>query len=136
MDLIVDTSVLIAVAANEPEKPKLVERTVGATLYAPGSLQWEIGNAFSAMMKRKRINIYTLNAALAAIERIPIRIVDVSLGDSLYIAQQLGIYAYDAYMIAAALQQGCPLLTLDRGLVMAARSKGVTVIEVERDARV
>jgi predicted nucleic acid-binding protein len=132
MDLVVDTSVLIAVAANEPEKPKLVERTVGATLYAPASLHWEVGNAFSAMMKRKRINIYTVNAALTAIDRIPIRIVDVSLGDSLDIAQQLGIYAYDAYMIAAALQQGCPLLTLDRGLVTAARLKGVNVVEVER----
>jgi predicted nucleic acid-binding protein len=132
MELVVDTSVLIAVAANEPEKPQLLELTTGATLYAPPSLRWEVGNAFAAMMKRRRINIYTCNAAVQAIERIPIRIVDVSLGDSLDIANQLGIYAYDAYMIAAALQQGCPLLTLDRGLVQAARSKGVNVVEVAR----
>jgi hypothetical protein len=55
MDIVVDTSALIAVIANEPEKPTLVELTSGADLIAPGSVHFEIGNAFSAMLRRRRI---------------------------------------------------------------------------------
>ena len=42
----------------------------------------------------------------------------------------LGIYAYDAYMIACATKYRCPLLTLDRGLMRAAEQSGVEVMEV------
>lgn len=55
MEIVVDTSVIIAVIVDEPEKARLIESTKGASLIAPGSLYWEIGNAFSAMLKRKRI---------------------------------------------------------------------------------
>jgi len=52
MDIVVDTSVLIAVIANEPEKDRLIRQTTGADLLAPPSCHWEIGNAFSAMLRR------------------------------------------------------------------------------------
>lgn len=52
MNLVVDTSVIIAVIANEPEEATLVAQTQGADLFAPHSLYWEVGNAFSAMLKR------------------------------------------------------------------------------------
>lgn len=54
MDIVIDTSVIIAVIANEPEKGDLVELTKGANLIAPLSVHWEIGNAFSAMLKRRK----------------------------------------------------------------------------------
>ena len=57
MKLIIDTSVIIAVLANEPIKKKLIKLTKGVELLAPTSVHWEIGNAFSAMLKRKRIEI-------------------------------------------------------------------------------
>ena len=57
MKLIVDTSVIIAVLANEPIKEKLIALTKGVELIAPMSVHWEVGNAFSAMLKRKRIDI-------------------------------------------------------------------------------
>ncbi len=52
MDIVLDTSVIIAVIANEPEKRVLIRLTKGAELIAPQSVHWEIGNAFSAMLKR------------------------------------------------------------------------------------
>lgn len=55
MELVIDTSVIIAVLVNEPSKKKLIELTVGADLLAPESVHFEIGNAFSAMLKRNRI---------------------------------------------------------------------------------
>ena len=57
MDIVIDTSAIIAVIANEPEKEALVELTTGADLIAPRSVHWEIGNAFSAMLRRERIKV-------------------------------------------------------------------------------
>ncbi len=52
MDIVIDTSALIAVITGEPERDRIVELTTGATLVGPGSIPWEIGNAFSAMFKQ------------------------------------------------------------------------------------
>ncbi|MFU8848467.1 MAG: hypothetical protein ACNA77_07095 [Opitutales bacterium] len=54
--IVVDASVVLAVILDEPEKPALVAETVGATLLAPGCLSREVGNAFSAILKRKRMD--------------------------------------------------------------------------------
>lgn len=132
MDIIVDTSVLIAVILNEPTKASLVARTTGVTLLAPPSVHWEIGNALSAMLKRRRINVTQAKLALTAYEQIPIRFTDAGLEQAVKLSDQLDIYAYDAYVLAAALNQSCPLLSLDRGLMHAARSVGIIVVEVNQ----
>jgi len=132
MNLVVDTSVIIAVIANEPEKPALVARTQGAELFVPRSLHWEIGNAFSAMLKRQRITLVQAQAAIEIYEQISLNLLDVDLTQALEIAGRLNIYAYDAYIIACALKQNCPLLTLDGGLSYAAKAAGVNVLEVNR----
>ena len=51
MDLVVDTSVIIAVITNEKHKKKLVRVSKGADLIPPQSLHWEVGNAFSAIVR-------------------------------------------------------------------------------------
>ncbi len=130
MKLIVDTSVIIAVIANEPEKPALIAATRGFELVAPLSLHWEIGNAFSAMMKRNRITLQEAEAAIEIYRQIPLSFVDVDLKQSLELSHRLKIYAYDTYLIACALTQNCALLTLDSGLSYAAKAAGVTVVEV------
>ena len=130
MDVVVDTSVIIAVISNEPQRSKLIALTSGADLIAPHSVHWEIANAFSAMLKRGRV---TLEQALQAIQiyrQIPIRLVEIELEDALIIATQLGLYAYDAYLIRCALKYNASLISLDRGLLQAARQAGASVIEV------
>lgn len=57
---------------------------------------------------------------------------DIDLTQALEIASRLNIYAYDAHIIACALNQGCSLLTLDGGLSYAAKAAGVNVMEVNR----
>lgn len=130
MKIAVDTSVIIAVIANEPEKPALIAATQGFELVAPLSLPWEIGNAFSAMMKRGRITLPQAQAALEVYQQIPLHLVKVDLEQALELSHRLKIYAYDAYLIACALTQGCALLTLDGGLSYAAQAAGLTVMEV------
>ncbi len=131
MDIVVDTSVVIAVIVNEPQRGVLIERTKGANLLAPPSIHWEVGNAFSAMLRWKRV---TLAEALAAVEvyrRIPIRFAEVELEEALKVAGEAGIYAYDAYLIRCAQKYGAPLMTLDRDLEKVAQGMGVEVVEVE-----
>jgi predicted nucleic acid-binding protein len=130
MEIVVDTSVLIAVIANEPEKPLLVQLTIGANLVAPASVHWEIGNAFSAMLKRNRITLDEAQQAVSTYHAIPLRLLDIDLAPALNIAAQFNLYAYDAYLLSCALQQKAPLLTLDSGLRYAAQQARVRLVEV------
>ncbi len=132
MNLVIDTSAIIAVITTEPEQAALENATANAELIGPASIPWEIGNAFSAMLKRGRIDLAQARAALVLYEQIPIRLVDVDLDAALKLAADLEIYAYDAYMIACAQAEQCPLLTLDRGLIHAATRAGVTLLEVRQ----
>jgi predicted nucleic acid-binding protein len=131
VEIIVDASVLIAVVTNEIEKERLVEMTKEAELIAPLSVHWEIGNAFSSLLKRQRI---TLEQALQAIEsylEIPLRFVEVELVNSLQLASEMDIYAYDAYLLRCAEKYRLPLITLDKRLVQAAKDKGFAVLEAD-----
>ena len=130
MDIVIDTSAVIAVIANEPEKPAIVEHTLGANLIAPASVHWEVGNAFSAMFKRRRISLRQAKEAIKSYERIVFRFIDIDLGQSLDLASRLNMYGYDAYVLACALNLRSPLLTLDKKLAAAAPVVGVKVLEV------
>ena len=130
MDIVIDTSAVIAVIANEPEKPAIVEHTLGANLIAPASVHWEVGNAFSAMFKRRRISLSQAKEAIKSYERIVFRFIDIDLGQSLDLASRLNMYGYDAYVLACALNLRSPLLTLDKKLAAAAPVIGVKVLEV------
>lgn len=130
MEIVIDASVLISVVANEEHKPKLIELTQKSDLIAPLSVHWEMGYAFSAMLKHQRI---TLDQAITAIEtylQIPIRFVEVELVESLALADDLDMYAYDAYLLRCAEKYRSPLLSLDKKLVQSAKSKKIAVLEL------
>jgi predicted nucleic acid-binding protein len=130
LEIVIDTSALIAVLTAEPARDRLIARTQGAELLAPGSVHWETGNALSALLKRRRLKLAEVQAALAAYAMIPIRLVEVELGAALELADRFGLYAYDAYLMACALRHGAPLLTLDPRLGRAAHEAGVRVLEL------
>ncbi len=130
MKIVVDTSVIVAVIANEPEKTALIEMTRGSELVAPQSVHWEIGNAFSAMLKRKRLTSGEATRALKVYGRIQIRFLDVELEQSLRIADEQGIYAYDAYVLRCAQKHRSPLISLDQSLLACAKRIGIQVKEV------
>ena len=56
---------------------------------------------------------------------------DVELGDALQLAEQLGSYAYDAYVISCALKHHCPLVSLDHQMIRYAKHVGANVLEVQ-----
>lgn len=129
--LVVDTSVVIASITNEPMRGFVLDATEGVeVLLAPLSVHWEIGNAFSAMLKRDRITLEQALEALELYQSIPIQFVDVALEDAVRLAWELQIYAYDAYLIQCALDYHAPLLALDGGLRAAASKMKIEVLEV------
>jgi predicted nucleic acid-binding protein len=128
--VVIDASAVIAVVTNEAHKPALIRLTGGVELLSPASLPIEVGNAFSAMFKRRRISLPEAKAAVEAYKRIAIRLTTIDLEQALDLSHQLGIYAYGAYLIACGLQYRSPLLTVDGGLRDAARRVGVEVLEV------
>ena len=131
MQIIIDTSAIIAVLVNESSKPAIIQATQQTDLLAPSSIHWEIANAFSAMFKRNRLTLAEALTAMAIYQQIPIRFVEVELEESLKIADELGIYAYDAYLLRSAVKYNLALLTIDEGLKEQAERLGVKVIEVE-----
>ena len=130
MKFVVDASVIIAVIANEPEKEQLIEITKGADLLAPSSIHWEIGNAFSAMIKRRRVSLEQALDAIEIYRQIPIRFTEVELENTLAIVAELGIYAYDAYLLRCAIKYQTALITLDRKLAQVAQEINIDVVEV------
>jgi predicted nucleic acid-binding protein len=130
MALVLDTSIILAVVLNEPTKAELIRLTTGAELLAPLSLHWEIGNALSAMLKRKRITESEAQQALLEYQKVPIRFLDVALDEAIHVAAQHMIYAYDAYFIVCARSHSSTLITLDGGLQTAARAAHVSLVEI------
>jgi predicted nucleic acid-binding protein len=130
MDVVIDTSALIAVIVGEPEKDKIVELTTGHTLIGPGSIPWEVGNAFSAMFKRGTLTVDEARVGLAIFENIPIRYIKPDFINALEIAHQVNMYAYDAYFLDCAKRLNAPLLTLDGKLMTVARDLNVIIWEV------
>jgi len=118
--------------ASRPERDELIELTSGASLLAPHSVHWEIGNALSAMFRRNRVSLPQALQTVAAYRQIPIRFVDVELDDSMRMADVLGIYAYDAFLIRSAIECRAPLVTLHSHLINGARQLKAEVIEVSR----
>jgi len=130
MKIVVDTSVVIAVIADEPEKTALIELTKGAVIVAPPSIKWEIGNAFSAMLKRSRVNLKQVIEAIDIYQSISLEIVDIDLKDAVRLAGKYNIYAYDAYILQCAIEHDLPLISLDRNLIDIAKRENIQVIEV------
>lgn len=130
MSVVVDTSALVAVLTSEPQRAALIRVTNGVDLIAPGSVHWEIGNALSSLLKRRRATLADVQRCLTAYEAIPLRLVEVDLAMALDFAAEHGMYAYDAYLVICALSQRAPLLTLDKALAQVAAGAGVEVVEV------
>jgi len=129
-EIVIDTSAIVAVITDAPEKAALIRITEDASLVAPSSVHWEVGNAFTAMIRRGRLTSELAARAIEIYESIPIRFIDVNLTASLAIASEHRLYAYDAYLIECSRARRAPLLTLDRALARVAARMMIDVVEV------
>lgn len=131
-DLVIDTSALLAVLLDEPRRPALISATESHTLVGAPSLPWEVGNALVAGLRRSRLSAAEVRQAWASYRSVPVRLVEIDAEQALDIAMELGLYAYDAYVLEAARAGRLALLTLDRGLARAAQRLGLRLVEFEK----
>lgn len=69
-------------------------------------------------------------ASWAAYETVPLRLMDVDIGQAIAVAAKVGLYAYDAYMLVLARSRRLPILTLDARLQAATRELGLELVEL------
>ena len=129
MELIADTNTFLAVALNEPEKEMLVRATEGYDLIAPSVLPYEIGNALSALVKRRVLSGAEMPKVWDEVQRIPVELVSIDIRAALLVAGQFNLYAYDAYFLQCAMERRLPLLSLDKRVGSVAEELGITVLE-------
>jgi predicted nucleic acid-binding protein len=130
VEIVIDTAAILAVVLEEPERPALVAATTGAVLLAPASLPWEVGNALVAAVRRRRLAAADAVAGWIAYQKIAIRLMDVDIARAIALANEQGVYAYDAYMLELARSRTLPLLTLDARLSAVAQAVGIQMLEV------
>jgi predicted nucleic acid-binding protein len=84
-----------------------------------------------AGFRRNRLSAADVRQAWAAYQSVPVRLAEIDAAHALEIALEMGLYAYDAYVLETARAERLVLLTLDRGLARAARRLGLRMMEVE-----
>ncbi|MDZ7842943.1 MAG: type II toxin-antitoxin system VapC family toxin [Gammaproteobacteria bacterium] len=104
------TNISLAVALDEPEKAGIVRLTADVEAVSPEILPYEIGNALTAMIKRKQLTHDEALSTYKATSQIPVRLLPVDIPEALEFALAYGIYAYDAYFLQCARNLSCPLL--------------------------
>lgn len=129
MKIISDTNIFLAVVLNEPEKGRIIQLTSGAEVLAPEILPYEIGNALSAMYKRKQVTNKEALSAQRATGNISVRLVAIDVQEALGLALKFNIYAYDAYFLQCAKSLSSPLLTLDNCMKHVAAELNIEILE-------
>ena len=98
-------------------------------LSAPEILPYEIGNALSAMIKRRQISGVEALAAEQAANLIPVKLVSIDIQEALDLAIEHNIYAYDAYFLICAKSLAQPIMSLDKKMRQVARDIGIKIVE-------
>ena len=130
-NVVIDTSAILAVLLAEPEKLAVVEATMGRVLCAPASLRWEVGNAATAGVKRRRLTPERARQLVTDFDLVTIRELALDLSRAVELGLELGIYAYDAYILEGARSSGFPLLALDGPIRRNAKKLGMTLVELD-----
>ena len=130
-NIVIDTSATLAVLLEEPEKQAVVEATIGSVVCAPASVRWEVGNAATAGVKKRRLTPERARQLITDFEQVTIRELAIDLRRAVDLGLDLGIYAYDAYILEAARSSGYPLLALDGPIQKNARKLGLSLVELD-----
>jgi len=129
MNIISDTNIFLAVALDEPEKEHIIQITSGTNIISPEILPYEIGNALSAMVKRKQLTSEEALQAQQNANSIPVRLVNTDVQKALKLAIEFNIYAYDAYFLYCAKSLAYPLFTFDKRMKQLANELNIELLE-------
>jgi predicted nucleic acid-binding protein len=119
--VVADASALAALTFQEPGVDEVKLRLMGAQVFAPRILQFEMANVAWKRIRREPEGAVAILALLQAAlgEGSIIEWVDVNVTDVVLIAQATGLTAYDASYLWLAASLGADLVTLDKRLAAA-----------------
>jgi len=130
MKIVIDTSCVMAVLLNENSRSAIIDSTVGTQLISPEIIYAELGNALSAMFKKKRLVLDQANEVMIKFQKLPISLKPINVSRALELSYEHQIYAYDAYFLELCLRQNLPLLTLDESMIGIARKLHISIIKL------
>lgn len=114
---------------DEPEKNNVIQLTSGSEIFSPEILPYEIGNALSAMVKRKKITLKEALSAQNKANSISVRLISIDIQQALKLAMKFDIYAYDAYFLQGAKTLSRPLIILDKRMKQVANELNIELLE-------
>lgn len=129
MKIVAATNTFIAVALNEPEKDMIIRLTEGYDLIAPEVLPFEIGNALTAMMKKKRIRGRRGHFRVEYGSAYSSRLSADRYQSGFKYSNSLQHICMRFLFLECALNLRSPLLTLDRRMNGIAHKIGIQVME-------
>ena len=98
-------------------------------VFAPAPLRWGFGNGATAGVKRRRLTTERARQLVTDFEQVTIRELAIDLRLAVNLGLELGIYAYDAYILEAARSSGFPLLAVDGPIRRNAKRLGLPLVE-------
>jgi predicted nucleic acid-binding protein len=134
-ELVIDASSVLAWCFEDeggPEADALIERVAAGGAAVPGLWALELANGLVMGERRGRIRPAESAAFVAMIEELPIA-ADPATGvralhETLSLAREHRLSAYDAAYLELAMRLGLPLATGDRSLRAAAKRVGVELL--------
>jgi predicted nucleic acid-binding protein len=133
--LVIDASAVLAWCFEDeggPETDALIERVAAEGAAAPEVWSLEVANGLVMGERRGRIKPAESAAFAAMVEELPI-VADQATGaralhETMSLAREHGLSAYDAAYLELAMRLGLPLATGDRSLGAAAERAGVVLL--------
>lgn len=124
-DILIHASCVLSFLLNQEGSKNVVSIVGENQLVAPSCLPFEIGNAISKLIKRKLISVYEGVSVFHEFARIPIRLIEPDIPNSIVIAGESESYAYDCYYLNIASQMVLPLFTYDDKMKETAEKRGI-----------
>ena len=121
-DKVVDASAVVALLFNEPMQKKIVARLRGASLHAPGLLEFEVANACLKKMLASPGEHQALLEAFSLLNALSIGLEWINLAEAIALAERTKLSFYDASYLWLARALDAELVTLDDKLARAEKA--------------
>ena len=113
-----------------PERTHGTTRDGGSAVYAVRPIEFP-PRAGTLACKRRRLTTERARQLVTDFEQVTIRELAIDIVRAVDLGLELGIYAYDAYILEAARSSGFPLLALDGPIRRNAEKLGLPLVELD-----
>lgn len=134
---VVDNSVVMTWCFGDeivPYTDAVLDRLTEAVAYVPSIWPLEVVNVLLVAERRKRISYADATRFIALLGDLPIEVVPDESENVMPVLLAIGrsnqLSGYDAAYLNLAMKKQCPIATLDKNLVQAAKSVGVPLLVI------